>query len=237
MDYKRDKLLKIKKDKNKSKKFKIQDLKTFTVVFWLLLTFYISLSASVSCFLYVASGFYQDRFGYNSIQSGSIRSMFYLLSAIFCPIFGWMADKFGKRLKMLMASAIVTAIFHVCCMLCSDSYHPLAPIFYLSMLALGYSIYTAVFWASIPNIVNENLIGTAFGLALALSNIGLVVFPIIVGHIIDYSTKDQGYFWASFTLTILACFGIVIVIIIDKIDKHNGVLKSIGPFSQKKNTF
>lgn len=55
----------------------------------------------------------------------------------------------------------------------------------LVLNGLAYSIYSAAIWGSIPYVVAPNSIGTAFGMATAIQNIGLVIAPTIVGYIKD----------------------------------------------------
>jgi len=53
------------------------------------------------------------------------------------------------------------------------------------MVGIGYSIYAAAIWGSVPYVVNPESIGTAFGLTTAIQNIGLVIAPTLVGYIKD----------------------------------------------------
>jgi len=74
------------------------------------------------------------------------------------------------------------------------------------LLGIGYALYASVMWASIPLVVDPKTVGTAFGLTTAVQNIGLGFSPLIVGAIIDNTSKDHGYFWAS---VFFACCGVV----------------------------
>ena len=65
---------------------------------------------------------------------------------------------------------------------CYQCYNELYP---LILTGVGYSIYAAAIWGSIPYVVDENSVGTAFGLATAIQNIGLTISPTIVGMIKD----------------------------------------------------
>lgn len=52
---------------------------------------------------------------------------------------------------------------------------------YLFVLGFGYSAYAAVIWSSVPLIVPEEQVATAFGLITSVQNLGLTVAPLIVG--------------------------------------------------------
>ena len=73
----------------------------------------------------------------------------------------------------------------------------------LTFMGVGYSIYAAVIWGSIPYVVAPRTLGTAFGLTTAIQNTGLVIAPLLVSILQDGTTKDMGFFWP---LVLLACF-------------------------------
>lgn len=246
LDRKRSKLLGIKEKTElpESERFRFRDVKEFSNLFWILLVNCIAVDTSVYCFGYIASGFYQERFGYDEVQSGSIMSITFFIAAVFCPLIGLMTDKLGKRVLLIIVSAISITLFHLCCLLTPSSYRPIYPIFYLVLLGLGYSIYVTVYWAAISYIVEPKLIGTAFGTTYAVSNFGLVIVPIFVGYLQDNTTKDHGYFWVSFTLGVMASVGIVTGFIVYFLDmKNGGILHSSDPvlalkkFKERKPNF
>jgi len=45
-------------------------------------------------------------------QAGSLMMIPYIITGILCPIFGWMTDKYGKRIHfLLMAIAFLIAFY------------------------------------------------------------------------------------------------------------------------------
>ena len=157
-------------------------------------------------------------------------SISFFVAAAFCPIIGILTDKIGKRVLLIVLSCVCITIFHVVCLMTPDSYQPIYPIFFLVFLGLGYSIYVTVYWAAISYIVEPRFYGTAFGATYALSNLGLVIFPLLVGKLIDNTNLQEGYFWVSFTLAIVAAFGAVTGVIVYFIDlKKGGILNSVHP--------
>ena len=58
------------------------------------------------------------------------------------------------------------------------------------MVGIGYSIYGAAIWASIPYVVKPQTLGTAFGVTTAVQNGGLALFPTI-GGAINKATADK----------------------------------------------
>jgi len=59
----------------------------------------------------------------------------------------------------------------------------------LVLVGLGYCIYGAAIWASIPYVVKPHTLGTAFGVTTAVQNGGMAIFPTIGGYIHDQTAK------------------------------------------------
>ena len=104
---------------------------------------------------------------------------------------------------------------------------------YLTILVLGasFSLVPAALWPSVPKLVDEKIIGSAYALIFWIQNIGLWLFPILIGNVL--TSTNQGvndplqlnYTWA---LVMLACLGVAALLIglllkaVDK-KKHLGL--------------
>jgi len=92
----------------------------------------------------------------------------YLISAVASPLLGFVIDKIGRRALMVtISSALLVIAFTVSLLLPAtpDSRLELIP---LVIIGVGYSIYCAAIWGSIPYTVGENSVGTAFGITTAV---------------------------------------------------------------------
>ena len=108
----------------------------------------------------------------------------------------------------------------------TDTYH--AIIGYL-MIGLAYCLFATASWAMIPFVVDEKVVGTAFGIGFAFENVGNVFGPTIVGII---SVKSQiigiegkpiiNYSWVSIFLGTSVAIGLVMNIILIFVDQRNG---------------
>lgn len=64
------------------------------------------------------------------------------------------------------------------------------------LIGLGYSIFAAALWASIPYVVEARTVGTAFGITTAIQNIGMSFAPTLASMIHDKTSDvDFGYYW------------------------------------------
>jgi MFS family permease len=219
-----------------TEKIKLSDLKTFGFSLWMIFINCFVVYICVSCFNNIASNFFQVRFKYSTTESGMIISITYAVAAILCPIFGKIVDKVGRRVVLMIFSASSVCLVHVLFLLTPDADKPIYPIFYMMLLGLGYSIYATVMWASIPYLVEPKTIGTAFGVATSIQNMGLGFGPLVVGAIKEGSTKDHGYYWVTFFFVIMGLIGVAsaTAVYINDI-RTGGVLNSNDPRTAREN--
>ncbi len=131
---------------------------------------------------------------------------------------------------MIIASTIVLFTAHLTnmflpdCNQCKSEFGPLI------LVGIGYSIYAAALWGSIPYVVEAKTVGTAFGFCTAIQNAGMAIAPSIVGAIIDNTKETQhGYFWASFfwVCICVVCFFLNLWLYIEDIKNNNGILNRV----------
>lgn len=147
----------------------------------------------------------------------------YIIAAVFAPILGLTIDRIGKRAILICLSSVILICAYFSSMLmpeCDQCYNEMYP---LVLTGIGYSIYAAAIWGSIPYIVSKHTLGTAFGLATAIQNIGLVISPTIVGQIKDNTRSvDHGYFWVNGYFVLINVIGLFLNAALYYIDiNHN----------------
>lgn len=59
-------------------------------------------------------------------------------------------------------------------------------------LGFGYSLVPAAMWPSVPRIVPDKVLGTAFSLIYWVQNLGLMSFKMLAGKILSDSNLDKG---------------------------------------------
>jgi len=84
------------------------------------------------------------------------------------PILGLTIDKVGKRAFLICLSSVILIIAYGTSSMMSECYQCYNELYPLVLTGVGYSIYAAAIWGSIPYIVDQNSVGTAFGLATAI---------------------------------------------------------------------
>ena len=175
--------------------------------------------------------------GFKRGTAETIFAVFPLLAVAITPILGSYVDHKGKAASMLVIGSLLLIICHL-------TFAFVLPLFkgsavggtvvaYATILVLGasFSLVPAALWPSVPKLVDEKIIGSAYALIFWIQNIGLWLFPILIGNVLT-STNAPGtgpdelnYTWA---LVMLACLGVAALLIglylkvVDK-KKHLGL--------------
>jgi len=178
----------------------------------------------------------------------SIFAVFPLLAVAITPILGNYVDHKGKAASMLMIGSLLLIVCHL-------TFAFILPVFkgnavggvivaYATILVLGasFSLVPAALWPSVPKLVDEKIIGSAYALIFWIQNIGLWLFPLMIGNVLE-STNDKNqaviaakaaieegqegvlvpydYKWA---LVMLACLGIaalILGVVLKGVDRKN----------------
>ena len=101
---------------------------------------------------------------------------------------------------------------------------------YITILVLGasFSLVPASLWPSVPKLVDAKIIGSAYALIFWIQNIGLWLFPLLIGKVLDKTNPDVDdptQFDYTAPLVMLACLGVAALIlgfILKKVDKKKG---------------
>jgi nitrate/nitrite transporter NarK len=224
LDKCRDKSLKA----PESESFDLKNISKFNPMFFFLLIYTICMDCSIYCFSYIASGFLQERFGYSSVEAGSLMSVSFLVSSLLSPFFGILADKHGKRALMLIVADLLVFFFHIFFMVCDDQTTTIHIASAFTALGIGFAIYMTVFWTTLAYVVKKEIVGTAYGVCYAVCNLALAVCPVVVGVIERETVRDWGYFWVNGFLGLLAFLGALAAYAVYDLDlKSGGLLEKV----------
>ena len=216
--------------------FKWSDLYSFQKSFWILTGSCVLTYMSVFPYIQVASDLLQSKYHFDKVHAGYLFGVPYIISAVMSPILGLTIDHVGKRALMIcLSSVILTCAYGSSMMMpeCDQCYNEMYP---LVLTVIGYSIYAAAIWGSIPYLVSASSTGTAFGIATAIQNIGLVVSPTFVGMIKDRTKNvDHGYFWVNAYFVFINIIGFILNLSLYYIDiYHNdSVLDKVDQGSEQ----
>ena len=118
-------------------------------------------------------------------------AMIPFFTILFTPLFGALVDKVGKAaLWMIVGSALVLAS-HLIITFAPQGVPAYAYVA-IAMLGIGYSLVPSAMWPSVPEIVPEKNLGTAYSLIYWVQNMGMWAVPIYVGRIFDREITQAG---------------------------------------------
>ena len=153
--------------------------KQFIMIALLCVFFY----SSIISFKKFASAILIPRFGVPVEAASWMVSMLPFSTVIFAPLFGMMVDKLGKGTRWMSIGAVLALSAHLLLAFAPSG----VPAYgYLSMvfLGFGYSLVPAAMWPSVPKIVPDKVLGTAYSLIYWVQNLGLMLFKMTAGKIL-----------------------------------------------------
>jgi nitrate/nitrite transporter NarK len=192
----------------------LSDVRHFQLSFWLIAVSCVVVYGAVLPFNNVAADLLQDKFGYSVATADRYASIPFFISACTSPFLGGIVDRWGKRAILLTVSAACLSFAHILL-----AFFTINPALALSIIGLSYAVYAAAIWPSVPFVVEEHQLGTAYGVVTAVQNGGLAAFPIVVGAIKDAagSYKYVSLFFAS-----VGAAGVLVGLFLNVIDRRNG---------------
>lgn len=185
---------------------------------------------------------------YRQQSAGAIFSVFPLLAVGITPILGNFIDKKGKAASMLVFGSMLLIVCHLTFAYILPMFRPEAGevagvggfvLAFVTILVLGasFSLVPASLWPSVPKLVDGKVIGSAYALIFWIQNIGLWLFPMLIGRILNSSNQDiindpnltaaQKSVMYDYTnpLLMLACLGVVALLLglyLKVVDKKKG---------------
>ena len=173
--------------------------------------------------------------GYMHGTAETIFAVFPLLAVAITPILGNYVDHKGKAASMLMLGSILLVICHLTFAfilpgVSAKSAAGGVVVAYITILVLGasFSLVPAALWPSVPKLVDEKIIGSAYAAIFWIQNIGLNLFPALIGIVLN-KTNEEGaaahelnYTWALVMLAALGIAALLISIYLKAVDKKKG---------------
>ena len=118
-------------------------------------------------------------------------TMIPFFTVIFTPLFGALVDKVGKGTLWMIVGAVLVFCAHLVI-----AFAPQGVALYgylgLSLLGIGYSLVPSAMWPSVPKIVPEKNLGTAYSLIYWIQNMGMMLVPVFVGAIFKNGVTEAG---------------------------------------------
>ena len=207
------------KETSEDDKFKFSDIfkiltnKHYILISLLCVFFY----CCIISFKKFATSIIIPRFGLDVETAAWMVSMIPFCTVIGTPLFGILVDKIGKATTwMILGSCMVLAAHLIIAFAPEGS--QIAGYGAIGILGIGYSLVPAAMWPSVPKIIPEKNLGTAYSLIYWIQNMGMLLVPIFVGGVLKKYVIDAGNHAQEITAAVRAEYifiglGIVAVIV------------------------
>ena len=185
--------------------------------------------------------------GYMRQSAESIFAVFPLLAVLITPILGSYVDHKGKAASMLVLGSLLLIACHLTFAFVLPAFRGNTIggiiIAYITILVLGasFSLVPASLWPSVPKLVEPKIIGSAYALIFWIQNIGLWLFPLLIGKVLDKTNPDivngldnntitpeqaavsYDYTWPLVMLAALGVAALLLGLLLKVVDKKKGL--------------
>ena len=137
-------------------------------------------------------------------EAAGLFKWFPILAMVLTPFLGAFIDYKGKGASMMMLGAVIMTACHLVFAFVLPAY-PSKTLALVTILILGvsFSLVPASMWPSVPKIIDEKVLGSAYCLIFWVQNVGLCLVPLLIGKL---RVATNGYLEP---MTVFASFGVL----------------------------
>ena len=222
------------RDESAAERIVFRDIKAFPAAFWYVTALCFTFYAAVFPFQSLSTDFFVTKWGiaktaeagggflaqvFNNLlhifsTAGGITSIIIFASMLLAPFAGRLVDRVGKRTNFMIAGALMLIPCHL-----SMGLTRIYPAYPMVLLGFAFVLVPAALWPSVPLIVREERVGTAFGLMTAIQNIGLGLFPLLNGLLRD---RTGDYVASQLMFSGLGLVGLMFAFLLKRADRREG---------------
>ena len=171
-------------------------------------------------------------FGYMRQEAAAIFAVFPLLAVGITPVLGHYVDHKGKAATMLIFGSLLLILCHLTFAFvlpaCKGNDLLGVIVAYATILVLGasFSLVPASLWPSVPKLVDAKIIGSAYALIFWIQNIGLWLFPMLIGKVLTATNPGVtdpiafDYSWPLVMLAVLGVLALLLGLVLKVIDRR-----------------
>ena len=189
------------------------------------------------CVLYYSAIFPFQRYAANMLQctlhidattASDIFRWFPMGAMVLTPLLGYFLDRKGKGATMLIIGSILMIVCHLTFALVLPAAPSMALAFSaIVILGISFSLVPAALWPSIPKIMDARYLGSAYSLIFWVQNIGLALFPILIGQVLTATNRgvsdpmDYNYTWPMLLFAALGGLALLFSICLKVLDRKH----------------
>lgn len=210
------------------------DIGRFTSSYWFAVGICVTFYSAIFPFTALSTDFFHEKWGL-PMASGEglsfLSGVFYNITHMFstaqgttsiiitasmflAPFAGRLADRIGRRASLMVLGSLLMIPAHL---ILGIAHMP--PVYAMIALGAAFVLVPACIWPSVPLIVEESRVGTAYGLMTAFQNVGLLAFPYLNGSLRD---ATHGYTASQIMFASLGALGLVFALLLLRADHRAG---------------
>lgn len=178
---------------DEEEEFKLSDLSKIVANkgFWLITILCLLFYSAVFPFYKYGSDLMVNKFGVSEQWAGAIPSLLPLGTMLLTPLFGSIYDKKGKGASIMILGAMILVVVHIIFYLPFLTNISFAIVNVL-LLGVAFSLVPSAIWPSVPKIIPEKQLGSAYAVIFWIQNFGLWGIPLLIGIVLDKTNPQVG---------------------------------------------
>ena len=186
--------------------FKVSDLKQIfsSKMFWIVALLCVLYYSAIFPFQRFATNFLEETLSITNAEAAGLFKWFPILAMVLTPFLGAFIDYKGKGASMMLLGAVIMIACHSVFAFVLPAY-PSKALALITILVLGvsFSLVPASMWPSVPKIIDEKVLGSAYCLIFWVQNVGLCLVPLLIGKL---RVATEGYL---VPMIVFASFGVL----------------------------
>lgn len=159
--------------------------------FWLIALLCVLFYSAIFPFQKYATEMLQSRVGMSLDDATAYFSYFPLGAAFITPFLGTFLDRIGKGATMLIIGSSLMIIAHATFafypFVAGEAISTAVALIALVVLGTAFSLVPATLWPSVPKLIDERVLGSAYSAIFWIQNVGLMAVPILIGKVLESS--------------------------------------------------
>ena len=196
--------------KDPEDEFHVSDLKQILTskMFWIIALLCVLYYSAIFPFQRFATNYLEETLSISNAEAAGLFKWFPILAMVLTPFLGLFIDYKGKGASMMLIGAVIMIVCHSVFAFVLPQF-PSKTLALITILVLGvsFSLVPASMWPSVPKIIDEKVLGSAYCLIFWVQNIGLCLVPLLIGKL---RVATDGYL---VPMVVFTCFGILAFIL------------------------
>lgn len=209
-------------EKSSEDEFHISDLKAIftSKMFWIVSLLCVLYYSAIFPFQRYATNFLEETLAIDAASAAKLFSCFPVLAMVMTPMLGIFLDRKGKGATMLMFGSIIMIVCHLSFAFILPAYpQKWFALLLIVVLGISFSLVPAALWPSVPKIINEKILGSAYCLIFWVQNIGLCLVPMLIGSL---RASTGSYFVPMLVFSSFGVLAFILSIYLKAEDKKKG---------------